>query len=364
MSSLSSSQILSVGPAANRADVHALLQRQGYEILTVAAAEDAGPILARRKIACVLVDAAAAGARLTFLADLLRTEPSIAVIVLAEQPDVAGAVESLRLGAMDYLPAGAPPGDVLASAQRAIERGQALERERAMVQILGEEIGTLAAKLRRERKRHEEVALAAMESLVCVVEAQDPWFGGHSVRVAQTAASLAAELGRSDAEIEQVRLAGRLHDIGLVGVGDGILSKQGPLTPEEFERVRAHVTLCSRILAPLPGLGPVVSFVRHHHERWDGEGYPDRLAAEAVPWGARLIGVAEIYDALTTARPYRKHMTPDLAVEYMHTLVGRAIGSDEWRALAAVVERREALVFVEDAQAPSLVGAAAATLHL
>ncbi len=143
------------------------------------------------------------------------------------------------------------------------------------------------------------MALAALESLVCVVEAKDPWLAGHSVRVAQTAASLAAELGRSDEDIEQIRLAGRLHDIGMVGVSERILSKEGRLAAEEFEQVRGHATLGSQILSPLPGLGPVISFVRHHHERCDGRGYPDRLAGEAVPWGARIIGVAEMYDALT-----------------------------------------------------------------
>jgi HD-GYP domain-containing protein (c-di-GMP phosphodiesterase class II) len=178
------------------------------------------------------------------------------------------------------------------------------------------------------------------------------------------AASLAAELKRSDEEIEQIRLAGRLHDIGMVGVGEAILSKEGPLTPEEFEKVRAHVTLGSQILSPLPGLGPVSSFVRHHHERWDGQGYPDRLAGEAAPWGARVIGVAEIYDALTTSRPYREQMPPELAVKYMQSLVGSAIGGPEWRALASVVGRNEALVFLVDEETQGSPGARGSALHL
>ena len=209
----------------------------------------------------------------------------------------------------------------------------------------------MSAELRRERERRDRVALAAMESLVCVVEAKDLWLAGHSVRIAHTAASLAAELGRTDIEVEQVRLAGRLHDIGMVGVSDQILAKEGPLTPEEFDEVRAHVTLGSQILTPMPGLGEVASFVRHHHERWDGQGYPDRLVGDTAPWGARVIGVAEVYDALTTTRPYRQSMAPDQAVGHLKTLVGTAIGPIEWEALAAVVGRREALVFVVDAQA-------------
>jgi HD-GYP domain-containing protein (c-di-GMP phosphodiesterase class II) len=199
---------------------------------------------------------------------------------------------------------------------------------------------------------------------VHVVETKDLWLAGHSVRVAQMAASLAAELGHADEQVEQVRLAGRLHDLGMVGVSDGILSKEGPLTPDEFDQVRAHVTLGSQILSPLPGLGSVVTFVRHHHERWDGQGYPDRLAGDAIPWGARVIGVAEIYDALTTSRPYREPIPPEAAVKYMQGLVDTAIGATDWQALASVVSRREALVFLVDYQTQTAPGARASALHL
>jgi HD-GYP domain-containing protein (c-di-GMP phosphodiesterase class II) len=104
----------------------------------------------------------------------------------------------------------------------------------------------------------------------------------------------------------------------------------------------------SQILAPLPHLGPVSTFVRGHHERWDGKGYPDGLAGEAIPWGARIIGAAEIYDALATARPYREQLTPELAVERMNELIGTVLAPEVHRALTAVVERGSALVFVDD----------------
>lgn len=366
MSGGGTAQILMVGAApSRRPDVHAHLIRHGYEVLTAASADEAMHLLARWKVACVLADVdLEEGSGSALLVRILRSDPTMAVVLVAAQPHLAVAVASLRFGAMDFLAAEDGPEAVVSAVRRAIERHLDLARARTVAQSLREEVGILSAELRRERERGDDVALAAMESLVCVVEAKDLWLAGHSVRVAQMAASLAAELGRTDAEIEQVRLAGRLHDIGMVGVDDGILSKEGPLTPEEFDRVRAHVTLGSQILAPLPGLGPVASFVRHHHERWDGQGYPDQLAGEATPWGARVIGAAEIYDALTTARPYREPMAPDLAVRHMESLRGTAIGAVEWRALASVVERREALVFLVDAQTQSTVGARASALHL
>ncbi|HUF34996.1 MAG TPA: HD domain-containing phosphohydrolase [Gemmatimonadales bacterium] len=116
----------------------------------------------------------------------------------------------------------------------------------------------------------------------------------------------------------------------------------------EFEQVKRHVVIGSQILAPLPHLGPISSFVRSHHERWDGQGYPDGLAGEAIPWGARLIGAAEIYDALTTARPYREPLSSDEAVTYMGRLVDVMIAPAVHEALRAVVEQRLALVFLDD----------------
>jgi HD-GYP domain-containing protein (c-di-GMP phosphodiesterase class II) len=144
-----------------------------------------------------------------------------------------------------------------------------------------------------------------------------------------------------------VRLAGRLHDIGMICLGDGILSKEGPLTAAEFEQVKRHVLIGHQILDPLPQFGMVSLFVRSHHERWDGSGYPDRISEQEIPWGARLIGAAEIYDALTTTRPYRKSVSPEEAVEGMRSLTGKMICPLVFSALADVVSRREALVFLD-----------------
>jgi putative two-component system response regulator len=114
--------------------------------------------------------------------------------------------------------------------------------------------------------------------------------------------------------------------------------------------MKRHTTVGSQILAPLPHLNGVSPFVRGHHERWDGKGYPDGLAGESIPWGARVIGAAEIYDALATARPYREQLTPELAVERMHELIGTVLAPQVHQALTAVVERGKALVFVDEEQ--------------
>jgi putative nucleotidyltransferase with HDIG domain len=229
-----------------------------------------------------------------------------------------------------------------------LRRRAELIRERAMARLLKEEVVNLGAELARERSKVKGLTVATLEALVAVVEARDPWFAGHSLRVAQLAASVAAKTGRTDEEVEQVRQAGLLHDIGMIAVPEGLLSRQGTLTPAEFEEMKRHTLVGSQILAPLPHLGAVSSFVRGHHERWDGKGYPDGLAGETIPWGARLIAAAEIYDALASARPYREQLTPELAVERMRGLIGTVLAPEVHQALTAVVESGAALVFVAD----------------
>jgi putative two-component system response regulator len=336
---------------SSRESIEAHLQQRGYEVVVAHSGEDALDILLRQKIACMVADSRLfATHRGELLSLSFKRDPALAVVVLSPLADINDAVRYLQYGAMDYLPKPLDLTQVEASVQRALRRRSELIQERGAARILKEEVVKLAADLARERARVEGLSVATLEALVKVSEAQDPWFAGHSLRVAQVAASIAAESGRSDEEVEQVRQAGRLHDIGMICVPEGLQSKEGSLTPAEFELIRRHPVVGSQILAPLPHLAHVATFVRGHHERWDGKGYPDGLAGDAIPWGARLLGAAEIYDALTTARPYREQLTPELAVDRMRELTGAVVAPEVLRALTAVVERGSALVFVGDEQ--------------
>ena len=340
--------IVDDGPEARTA-LEAHLRQRNYEVLTASSAADAEYLLARQKIGCMIAEARLFGARGgELLSKALTRDPQLAVVVLSSRPDVTDAVRYLQYGAMDYLPKPLDLASAEAAIQRALRRRTELIQERTAGRLLKEELVNLGAELARERSKVQDLTVATLESLVCVVEARDPWFAGHSLRVAQLAASIAAELGRNDEEVETVRRAGLLHDIGMICVSEHLMGKQGPLTSEEFEQIKRHATVGSQILAPLPHLGHVSAFVRGHHEHWDGRGYPDALAGEGIPWGARLIGAAEVYDAFTTARPYRDQLTPEMAVEKMHDLIGTVLAPEAHRGLAAVVERGRALVFVDE----------------
>ncbi|MBI3668645.1 MAG: diguanylate cyclase [Acidobacteria bacterium] len=148
-------------------------------------------------------------------------------------------------------------------------------------------------------------------SLALAIDAKDHFTQGHSQKVSSYAVLIAEALGLSDAEIEEIRLAGILHDIGKVGVPESILSKSGPLNPEEWETMKQHVHYGARLLEPLRFLSRIQQMVRHHHEFYDGSGYPDGLAAKQIPLGARILAIADAYDTITSDRTYKKGRTAE-----------------------------------------------------
>jgi putative nucleotidyltransferase with HDIG domain len=162
------------------------------------------------------------------------------------------------------------------------------------------------AQLYDDRERHFR---ATLEAFAKAIDARDRYTAGHSERVTAYSMLLARRSGKYSGEFETIRRAGMLHDIGKVGVPDHVLLKEGPLDPHERALIEAHVTIGYNMLESLPFLGASLPAVRGHHERWDGNGYPDRLARTDIHPHARLMAVADSYDAMTSARPYR-HALP------------------------------------------------------
>ncbi len=327
------------------------LTQQGYEVATAASGEDALRILQRQKISVLLLDVRMPGkSGIDLVPQVLELEPSVAILMLTAVNDATTAALCMQRGAMDYLTKPIDLADLARAILRAIRRRDSLIEQANLNQWLKEEVAVRTAELRRERAKLERLSVATLEALVNALEAKDPFIRGHSTRVADLGALIAAELGLGDEQVEQVRMAGRLHDIGKIGIREEILNKEGPLTTEEYEQVKQHVVVGSQILAPLTHLGEIISYVRSHHERWDGQGYPDALKSEQIPLGARILAAAEIYDALTTARPYQEKMPPDVAVERMRDLASSALDPEVYRALETAVRRRQALVFLDDAR--------------
>lgn len=162
-----------------------------------------------------------------------------------------------------------------------------------------------------ERQQHEFIA--SVTSLAQTVEQRDPYRSRHTRRVTDYAVLLARELGLAPAEIDRIRIGAPLLDIGKIAVDDAILRKPGRLTADEFEMMKTHTITGASILQSMSGLNPMVSIVRHHHERWDGRGYPDGLASEDIPQIARIVAVADAFDAMTSDRPYRAALPAEIA---------------------------------------------------
>ena len=152
----------------------------------------------------------------------------------------------------------------------------------------------------------ERNALEAVETLNATVDARDPYTAGHSQRVQEIALAVADEFGIEGNEREAIALAGLFHDIGKLGVPDAILTKPAKLTQQEYELMKHHPADGANIVAKFSRLQGTVPMIRHHHERWDGGGYPDHLAGEEIPVGARIVGLADAWDAMTTDRPYHR----------------------------------------------------------
>lgn len=202
-------------------------------------------------------------------------------------------------------------------------------------------VDALAAAWQRTRLTRD-ISIQAANALAQAVDAKDHYTHYHSRSVARLSEIVARRLGLSPAEIERTKLAGLLHDLGKIGIPDVILNKPGPLDPLETLQMRQHPVLGEKILATMETLGNLGPLVRAHHERWDGQGYPDRLQGEAIPLPARIIAVVDAYDAMTSDRPYRPSLGIETAAEELLRHRGRQFDPHVVDAFVSYVRERAA----------------------
>lgn len=287
-----------------------------YDCQAADCAEQALELLGQRPTPILVTDLRMPGQGGVWLVrEARRRWPDIAIIVLTAGQDGHAARQCLEAGADQFF---VKPVK-LDEFHHALERTR-LAREQRRIEARYRR--RLERAVRKQTLRVRHTFLSAIDSLVRMIEERDPYTAGHSRRVRSYALRLGRALGLDGRQMRELSLAAKMHDVGKVGVPEAILNKPGPLTPDETTTVRKHPSIGERILRPIVRNRAVLAAIRGHHERLDGGGYPDGLAGEDIPLLARVITVADCYDALTSARAYRDPLSQAQALEELRATSG------------------------------------------
>jgi response regulator RpfG family c-di-GMP phosphodiesterase len=243
---------------------------------------------------------------IALLDGIRRDDADAAVIVLTGAPDVKTAIDSLKLGAYDFIMKPVNVDELLFAAERALERRQLLIERRAYHELLERRVEEATRSL-------QEAYRATLEALGSALDSRDVGTEAHSRRVHGYALATAREYGMPEADIPDLEHGVLLHDIGKIGIPDAILLKPGRLTPEEWQTMRRHPEIGKRLIEGIAFLRGAVPIVYCHHEKWDGSGYPRGLKGDQIPLGARIFSVVDAFDAMTFDRPYSKAIPFDVA---------------------------------------------------
>jgi putative two-component system response regulator len=286
--------------SSNRELLEELLTAQGFTVVTASDGSAALEEIARIRPDLVLLDVMMPGLNGFEVCERIKNNPEtylIPVVLITALSDKQDRIEGIKAGADDFL-------------TRPVDRTELLARVRSLITL-------------KRRTDELERAESVLFSLARSIEGKDPYTHGHCERLSNYSARLGEHLGLAKDEITALRRAAVVHDIGKVAVPDAILLKPGRLTEEEWKLIREHPVVGERICAPLRSFRLVLPIIRHHHEKLDGSGYPDGLRGDAVPVTARVLQIVDVYDALTTERPYKKAFPVSDALQTMKEEVAK-----------------------------------------
>ena len=309
---LKSPKILIVDDELGPRESLRMILQWDYNVVTVDGGKSALQALKRESFDLVILDIRMPDINgIDLLAEIKRLCPDMEVVMITAYASVETAANALRFGALDYL---IKPFQADA-VKEAVEKGLARSKANRSIQSKLEELEltnrSLEEEIEQAYQNIQKHYLETVRSLVSAVDAKDSYTKGHQERVAMFSMLLGAELELTAQEMGVLQQAAMLHDIGKIGIKEHVLLKKGPLTPEEFEMIKKHPLIGSKILSPVESLKDVISLVIHHHERYDGKGYPRGLAGEEIPLGARIIYVADAVDAMLSNRPYAMAKRPE-----------------------------------------------------
>jgi putative two-component system response regulator len=289
------------------------LKDAGWHCLAATNATQALEVLRAQPVQVVTTDLNMPGHNgLWLLQEIGKSYPDISVLVVTALIDTQRAIDALTKGAIDYLLKPVQSQEYLFRVQQAWERGQFVSERR-------EHLHTLERRVREQTVALRQAQEETIHRLVIASACRDEETGAHIRRTGLLCEFMARCAGWSEAEAEQLRMAAPMHDVGKIGIPDEILRKRGKLTEIEFEQMKQHTIIGARMLAnsSSPVLQLAEKIALSHHERWDGAGYPQRLAGEQIHEAARILSIVDVYDAISHDRVYRPAMAEDLVLEIM-----------------------------------------------
>jgi response regulator RpfG family c-di-GMP phosphodiesterase len=366
-----------------------MILRPAYEVLTASDGSEALETLRTTPIDLVTLDLNMPGVQGEELMRVIRREfPAIEVIVITGYGSVDSAVEGLRYGICDYIQKPFDVVKVLSAVSRGLGSRQGRRQLAAFLERLGqlvgraEDVDRILGQIERSPRlqtrvtglltgleearpgeERERVRRATfLEVLAETIECQQDFMRGHAQRTSFYAGLLCDRLCLSARDQEHVRMAGFLHDVGKVGVPSELLARPGALDPQERRRVEQHPVIGVGLVDPLGLAGEVTMAIRHHHEWWDGRGYPDALFGSQIPVAARIIAIADAYDAMTSDRPYRRALPQSVAQDELKTFAGVQFDPVLVKEFLCILETSDVdLALLAENVVPSDLAAAAAT---
>ena len=234
--------------------------------------------------------------------------PNMMVIMVTAFPDIDLAVEAMRLGAYDFIIKPADLDLVILSVKKALEKKRLEEEVMAYRSHLERLVGERTAKLQQAYRILKKAHLDSVKVLAEAIDAKDPYTRGHSDRVTRMSLKIAFQFGFAEDRLESLEYGALLHDIGKIGIKDEVLQKPSALNSEEYLYIQEHPLIGVKIVEGLDFFKDKILVIRHHHEHFDGSGYPDGLVGEAIPLEARIVAVPDAFDAMTSMRPHRGMM--------------------------------------------------------
>ncbi|MGH7546494.1 MAG: HD domain-containing phosphohydrolase [Gemmatimonadota bacterium] len=299
------------------------LKRKGYPVQAFENAEKCLAALSKGSAALLIADIRMPGMDGVEMAErALGMDPDLAVIMLTAVRDPQTAITSMKLGAADYLMKPVELPDLSEAVERALRGRSERVYRRKMEAWVRQEVRSRTAGLEEKTRGLEEFTVRMLNVLTRVMELKDPYLKGHSERVADLALQMGRVLGFNETQLEDLRLAALLHDLGQVAVRESVIQKKGGLTKDEFASIKNSVRVGAQLLEPFEHLAKVREIMTHYRERMNGSGYPDGLKGDSVPLESRVLGLAEAFDALVSERPHRPAYSKREAVETLRGTVG------------------------------------------